>query len=363
MSPRILRPLWALVLLASCKADKPSTRSDTVRALPDKPELAESASSVQSLAGDTLTLLSVGNGPLPTPSTSQACDSARTPTYQQLVVAADSTIWARTVYPSACTDSLKSPADTVESRGGYRIFGDTLAMTVPGPAQYDLPEFHGIIFPDSLVQIDTGSDKAWRYSRRRGEPGDPTTMGSAKIDTTYLARDIDGSGKSDYVVRETRLGADLQSRENRIAIYIDRDPSSRRPTWAKQWDSMDEENQGLAQSLQLSPASWLLDIGYDGGDYSGDDVLIVERGAIRKVIYHGIDYGNGYLRITQEAGRVVVETSLANLELDGSPVESAIKCPNSEWRAIRLIFDPAKKHFTPERAFCTKIRHDNAPKA
>jgi hypothetical protein len=362
MSNAILRRLSLLVLLASCKADRPSARSDTARAVPDKAEVAEYATAMKSVAGDTLTLVSVGGHALQQQSTSLACDSARTPIFQQLIVAADSTLWAHTVYPSACADSLKSASDTVESRGGYRIFGDTLAMTVPGPARYDLPEFHGIIFPDSVVQIETGSEKAWHYSRRRGEPADPTTMGSAKIDTVYLARDIDGSGKSDYVVRETRLGPDLQSRENRIAIYIDRDATSRRPTWAKEWDSDGEENQALVQSLQLSPASWLLDIGYDGGDYSGDDVLIVERGTIRKVIYHGIDYGNGYLKITQEGGRVVVEASLDNLELDGSPVESAIKCTNSEWRAIRLIFDPAKNHFTPERAFCTKIRHDNAPK-
>jgi hypothetical protein len=360
MSNAILRPLSLLVLVASCKADKPSARTDTARVLPDKTELAEYASAMKSLAGDTLTLVSVGGHALQPQSTSLACDSARTPVFQQLIVASDSSLWAHTVYPSTCPDSLESSSDTVESRGGYRIFGDTLSMTVPGPAQYDRPEFRAIIFPDSVVQTGTGSDNAWHYSRRRGQPGDPTTMGAAKIDTVYLARDIDGSGKPDYIVRETRLGPDLMPRENRIAIYIDGDPASRRPTWAKQWDSTLEENQALAQSLQLSPASWLLDIAYDGGDFSGDDVLIVERGSIRKEIYHGIDYGNGYLKITQEAGKVVVETSLDNLELDGSPVESAIKCKSSEWRAIRLIFDPAKNRFTPDRAFCKKIPQDDA---
>src|SRR4051794_17709109 len=220
MSNAILRPLSLLVLVASCKADKPSARTDTARVLPDKTELAEYASAMKSLAGDTLTLVSVGAHALQPQSTSLACDSARTPVFQQLIVASDSSLWAHTVYPSTCPDSLKSSSDTVESRGGYRIFGDTLAMTVPGPAQYDRPEFRAIIFADSVVQTGTGSDNAWRYSRRRGQPGDPTTMGAAKIDTVYLARDIDGSGKPDYIVRETRLGPDLMPRENRIAIYI-----------------------------------------------------------------------------------------------------------------------------------------------
>src|SRR3954462_600037 len=128
MSNAILRPLSLLVLVASCKADKPSARTDTAPVLPDKTELADYASAMQSVAGDTLTLVSVGGHALQQQSTSLACDSARTPIFQQLIVAADSTLWAHTVYLSACTDSLKSASDTVESRGGYRIFGDTLAM-------------------------------------------------------------------------------------------------------------------------------------------------------------------------------------------------------------------------------------------
>src|SRR4051812_30195922 len=108
MSNAILRPLLLLVLLASCNADNSSARSDTARVLPDKAKGAEYATAIQSLPGDTLTLVSVGARALQHQSTSVACDSARTPVFQQLIVASDSTFWAHTVYPSACTDSAKS---------------------------------------------------------------------------------------------------------------------------------------------------------------------------------------------------------------------------------------------------------------
>jgi hypothetical protein len=230
-------------------------------------------------------------------------------------------------------------------------------MSVAAP-DGDQTDFHAVIFPDSVVQIETGSDKAWRYLRRRGVPADPATMGSVKTDTVYLTHDIDGSGKADYVVRESRLGPNSAMKDYRVAIYIDSDPGSRHPAWAMDWDWESGYNQALGTSMEIGPDQWLLDVASGGGDYDADEVLIVQHGAIRKVISHGVDYRNGYINITKLAGRVVVEATLDHLEVAGSPITSDIKCPQTEWRAIRLIFDPTKSRFTPERAFCAKLPRD-----
>jgi hypothetical protein len=249
----------------------------------------------------------------------------------------------------------------VESRGGYRIFGDTIGMGVADPGG-DMVEFQGRLFPDSVVQIEVGSGKAWRYSRRRGVPGDANAMGSVKIDTVFLARDIDGSGKPDYVIRESRLGPHSPMREYRVAIYLDTGPESRRPNWAMDWDWESGYSQALDKSLSVAAGVWLLEVGFGGADYDGAEVLVVERGGIRKEISLGVDYGNGYMDITQEAGKVVVEATLDNLELRGTPVTSDIKCKATEWRAMRLVFDPKPGHFTPERALCARMRvGDDAP--
>src|SRR6185437_3406092 len=167
-------------LVASCKADKPSSRTD-VAVLSDTVQIAEDASGPHSLPGDTLTLVSVGNRALSVAASGAACDSSRTPVFQQIVVAADSTYWARTRFRPPCSDSLKASSDTVESRGGFRVFGDTIAMGV-ADADGDMVDFQGLLFPDSVVQIETASDKAWRYSRSRGAPADAKALGSVKID-------------------------------------------------------------------------------------------------------------------------------------------------------------------------------------
>jgi hypothetical protein len=180
-------------------------------------------------------------------------------------------------------------------------------------------------------------------------------MGRVRTDTLFLAGDIDGSGKPDYVVRESRMGSASTMKDYRLAIYLDKSPGSGPPDWANAWDALDiGAEQSVDKSLSITPGVTLLAAGWSGGDYSATEILIAERGKVRSEISYGIDYGHGYFAITREAGTAVVEANLDHLELRGTPVTSDIKCKEPEMAAIRLVYDLKAGHFVPERSRCVK---------
>jgi hypothetical protein len=354
--------LWLVTAICvGCKAEgrAPAPDSTTSAVATDALSAAPTPNSYESLAGDTLDLVSVGGKALPQPGgAGLACDSAHTPVRQQLVLSADTTYWALTVARPGCRDTVITESDTLRTRGWYAISGDTIFIRFAGP-KVDT-ELSGLIFPDSIVQVGTTSDRIWRFSRRQGAAVNPAEAGDRRTDSTFLARDIDGSGKTDYVVRESRPEAtSMLSNEYRVAVYLDSEPQSRPPNWSNDWDMEVGRQQGLSKSFAISSAASLLDVEWSGGDFDGDNILIAERGKIRREIYHGIDYGHGYLFARQENGKSVVEASLDNLELLGKPVTSEIKCPATQIPAMRLVFDPKAGHFVTDRALCSKPEPDN----
>jgi hypothetical protein len=347
------RPIaMAILILAGCKGESKSSRIDSAAVAADSSASREGQNSFAAFAGDTLELISVGGHPLPQPSgVPLPCDSARTPLRQRIVASADTSYWQLTVVRPGCRDTVKFRSDSLEIRGNYWILGDTLHLYYgSGKESY---EFFGKLFPDSVVQIGTGADRVWRYSRRSGVPGNPVE-GHMRTDSVYLARDIDGSGKTDHVVQESRMGRMMET-ENRLAVYLDADPGSRAPDLATAWDIQGDEDQMLNGFFTVAPGVTLLDIATVSGDGDRDQLFIVEKGKIRRELTHGIDYGNGYLTITQDAGKVVVDATLENLELRDTPVTSDIKCTVPQMGAMKLVFEAKTGRFTPGRAFCAKL--------
>ena len=341
--------------LAGCRTEARTARGDSAIVTASIDSTPRTSNDYSILAGDTLQLVSIGGRILGEPSgVLLSCDSAHTPVRQQLVLSPDSTYWGLTVVRPGCRDTAATESDTVEHRGSYAINGDTLFIY-----SADLmsgSELAGLIFSDSVVQTGTTSDRLWRYSRRPGAISNPTEMGPIRTDSILAAADLDGSGKIDYVVREARGSTNLMAaREYRVAIYLDTKPRSRPPDWKNDWDMETGREQGLSKLISIAPGVSLLDIQWSGGDFDGDDILIAEKGKIRLEIYHGIDYGNGYLIARQESGRAVVEASLDNLELLGKPVASAIKCPAFQVAGMRLVFDLNAGHFVTDHPLCRKL--------
>lgn len=180
---------------------------------------------------------------------------------------------------------------------------------------------------------------------------------AVRIDSVLLARDIDGSGKKDYVVQESRAGDVPQLRDSRIAVYLDADPGTHGPNWATEWGDKFEVEKTLDHSLQMTRGAWLLDIQVAGSDYDGTSLLLVQRGSVREEISHGVDYGHGYLDIKQRGDTVLVEATLDNLKLRGKPLALKTKCKASEWSAVELVFDEKKRGFFPDRTLCASPRY------
>ena len=177
---------------------------------------------------------------------------------------------------------------------------------------------------------------------------------TVRTDTVFLARDIDGSGKTDYVVKESKPGPGASRRAFRIAVYLDRNPRTRKPDWSMAWDDEFGFDQTVDNVLPLAPGATLLDVQWSGADYEGRTLLIAEQGRIRQEISHGIDYGHGFMDIRNDGGSVVVDATLANLELRGKPVTSEVLCTEPEMGAMLLVFEPQERGFRIGPVRCVK---------
>ena len=178
-----------------------------------------------------------------------------------------------------------------------------------------------------------------------------------RTENTLLMRDVDGSGKSDYVVRESRPGPAPQMRDYRVAVYLDRTPGPSVPSWATEWLEELGGETILTRSELAGPGVWLLGIGASHADATEEWLLLVERGRLREEIHHQIDYGAGFLEVRRERNRLLVEATLSNLTLRGKVASTMKTCPDTLWLAVRLVFDAKERAFAPERAVCAPRRY------
>ncbi|HVE77417.1 MAG TPA: hypothetical protein VNA89_01030 [Gemmatimonadaceae bacterium] len=176
------------------------------------------------------------------------------------------------------------------------------------------------------------------------------------VDTVLLARDIDGDGRTDHVVRERRPGRFPETIAHRVAVYLNVAPGARGPHWATAWDEEFGAEATLWRSLPAAAGSWLLGVLGPQADATEEWLLLVQRGSVREEVYHQVDYGEGYADVRRERGVLVVEATQPHVKLRGRAVGAAISCPSSEWPAVRLVFDPQERRFTPERALCMARR-------
>jgi hypothetical protein len=172
-----------------------------------------------------------------------------------------------------------------------------------------------------------------------------------RVDSVLLARDFNGNGKTDYVVRETSRGSISEIRPVRLAVYLDGKPLAHKATWASEWDDLQEMQTGLDSSYALSPGLTLLEIGGSGGDYGFSRFLLVQGNKVREELSMGVDYGEGYMNVTQLRDSVVVVVTDAHLELRGKALASA-DCPGTKWSARRLVYDRTKQRFTAGSPYC-----------
>jgi hypothetical protein len=173
-----------------------------------------------------------------------------------------------------------------------------------------------------------------------------------QTDSLALARDLDGNGVTDYVVRETRPYRRGRMLYTRVAVYLDSIPASRRPRWSSGWDMEGRADFGEVDALGAR-GSLLVVLGNDA-DYTSETLLAIRDGTIAEEITHGEDYGRGFLDVTKERGTLVVDASQDHLTLRGVPAGPELACPGDSWAAVRARWDDAARRFVPEKPRCVK---------
>src|SRR5690349_16755855 len=175
----------------------------------------------------------------------------------------------------------------------------------------------------------------------------------AHVDTVLVARDLDGDGTIDYIVRESRASRGA-ARPQRLAIYLGVEPAAARAAWATDWDDEFGGEVAVSELLPLGTSSTLVAVSVPEADYEGTHVVLIRARRAKTLVSHGIDYGEGYFQLRLEGGRAVVDASQEHLVLSGKPVDGTLACADAQLPALRLVFDPRAERFVPEHPRCVR---------
>ena len=174
------------------------------------------------------------------------------------------------------------------------------------------------------------------------------------VDTIFVARDLDGDGNTDYIVRESRASRN-GPRPRRLAIYLGVEPATARPAWATEWDDEFGGEVDVSELLPLGTSSTLVAVSEPEADYEGTQVVLIRARRAKLLLSHGIDYGEGYFQLRLEGGRAVVDATQEHLVLGGKAVDGTLACADAQLPALRLVFDPRAERFVPENPRCVKL--------
>jgi len=173
-----------------------------------------------------------------------------------------------------------------------------------------------------------------------------------KTDSVLLARDLNGNGKTDYVIRESRRGAVPEARETRLAIYLDSAPRVHKPHFANDWDIGDIDS-SIVSTRHLSPGVSPFVVVVSGGYYAASPLLLVQKSGVSEALSFGVDYGNGYMDIGETPDGLVILATDDHLELRKKPVGPSAECGPSRWSVRKVVFDTRQLKFIAGKSFCT----------
>ena len=182
-----------------------------------------------------------------------------------------------------------------------------------------------------------------------------------RLDTTFLARDLNGNGARDHVVREKRpfvltvtdSGDSLYLYVSRVAIYLDAPPDEKRaPNWASSWDE-DLGGPSRVDTTIAVPGGHLMQIAINDADAVTLIVLHIRDALVTPAIVKQIDYGEGALEYRASGDTVVaLVTSPATMDGQGYSLDATGRCdPKKEWPAMRFAFDHGSRRFRRTTGF------------
>jgi hypothetical protein len=182
----------------------------------------------------------------------------------------------------------------------------------------------------------------------------PAQQPRVHVDTVLVARDLDGDGIIDYIVRESKESLDGAPRARRLAIYLGVEPAAARAAWATDWDDEFGASVDVSELLPLGTSSTLVAVSEPQADYESTHVVLIRARRAKTLLSHGIDYGEGYFQLRLEGGRAIVDATQEHLVLGGKAIDGTLACADAQRPALRLVFDPRAERFVPELPRCVK---------
>jgi len=177
----------------------------------------------------------------------------------------------------------------------------------------------------------------------------------AHVDTVLVARDLDGDGIIDYIVRESKESLDGAPRARRLAIYLGVEPAAARAAWATDWDDEFGAGVNVSELLPLGTSSTLVAVSEPQADYESTHVVLIRARRAKTLVSHGIDYGEGYFQLRLEGGRAIVDATQEHLVLGGKAIDATLACADAQRPALRLVFDPRAERFVPDHPRCVRV--------
>lgn len=177
-----------------------------------------------------------------------------------------------------------------------------------------------------------------------------------RVDTILLARDLDGDGKIDYVVRESSDTTRGAPRPARLAIYVGAKPQTAVAAWASPWNPSYGSDVTLARTIRVDASATLLEVDEPADDVLGIRVLLVDRGAVRELVSHAVDMEYGSFRLRETGSRITVDATPQNLLVDGKDVDVSVDCENGRRAELHLFFNRATRSFGTPKPRCVRAK-------
>lgn len=172
-----------------------------------------------------------------------------------------------------------------------------------------------------------------------------TQLPRTRVDKVVLARDLDGDGKVDYIVRESSDTTPSAPRPARLAIYVGAKPQSVAPAWTSPWDPSQGRDVSLERTIRVDTSATLLEVDEPADDMLGIRVLLVADGGVRELVSHAVDMEYASFRLRQTGDRITIDATPRNLLVAGKEVEVSLKCKKTARAELRLRFDRPTRSF------------------
>lgn len=384
---RLFRLLAIAALIAGCDSRKPNDGAARTPAAPEERASANASCAERLVSGDSVGPIRLG---MALDALRRACSIVHDTTvpaaygpperHLSVLLGADTAmvtmhigrvgeiLLTRGTFQTADSVGIGTPLRVLLARHakGYGVAGQLLVQT---PSECGLTfgiEGHYPDLPDGVKDSATLArvpltaavdririDGCERDDERQFSGVDDSTY-DVQTDSVMLARDLDGNGVTDYVVRESRPFHSMRVYSFRLVVYLDSIPANRRARWSSGWNM--EGDATLGEVASLGSRGWMLEVDGNEADYTSETLLAIRDGSITEELTHGEDYGEGFLELTREGGALLVDASQMHLLMRGAPVSPELECKDGDWPAVRARWDDVNRRFVREKPRCIKAR-------